>query len=166
MKSWVASRRTSCAVIAGLIVLWPFVAAQACGPFFESDVFVRVDVPDDLGAFVHGKLGILQAGYDSDEYAVAYRYLNGGKLSEKEVGAIVLPGGGEVLNNAQWHERQQARRDAQPPSAWLTTRAEYTTDLVPAKEQSYPTDYEGMIVFDPNYVNCPDGAFQNAALTL
>ena len=44
--------------------------------------------PDDLAAFAKGQLGILQAGFDSNEYAVAFRYLNGGKLSAAERQAI------------------------------------------------------------------------------
>jgi hypothetical protein len=30
----------------------------------------------------------------------------------------------------------------------------------------FPTDYSGTIVFDENYLNCPDSAFSNAVLTL
>jgi hypothetical protein len=69
--------------IAG-ILLTPFNGVEACGPVDEPDVFVQIENPDNLGVFASGKLGILQRGYDSDEYAIAYRYLIGGRLSEAE----------------------------------------------------------------------------------
>jgi len=176
MKSWVASRKTSGAVIAGLIGLWPFIAAQACGPFFESDVFVDVKTPDDIGAFARGKLGILQTGYDSDEYAIAYRYLNGGKLSEKEVAAIDRQTGPMVVQDwrkmtpeqieAAREAERKAREEAQPAGMWLQTRASYSTEVAQAKEPSFPVNYEGDIVFDPDYLNCPNAAFENAVMTL
>ncbi len=56
----------------------------------KADVFVSTTIPDDLASFAAGHLGILQAGFDSNEYAVAYRYLNGGKLSDAERSVYAL----------------------------------------------------------------------------
>jgi len=154
---------------------------EACGPFFEPDVFVSTTSPDDLAAFGKGQLGILQAGFDSNEYAVAYRYLNGGKLSAAELRAYVPPPPPSppaqdwtkisadqlrALRAAQTAARQ-AQADAQPAMKWLLARAQYLPPLASAVQaQSFPPDYEGNIVFDESYLNCPDPAFTTATLTL
>ena len=79
-------------VLVGAVALvFPCVTVQACGPDFQPDVFVRTTEPDDLHAFAEGKLGILQKGYDSNEFAVAYRYLSGGTLSAEERAAYAPP---------------------------------------------------------------------------
>jgi len=167
----------STVLIAGLIALFPFLTVQACMQEQEPDVFVKDNYPDDIAAFAQGHLGILQAHMDSDEYAVAYRYLNGGKLSDKEQ-AIAAPA--SVLQPAQdWTKltpqqiaaaqaaERQERTDSQPPGSWQLERAKYSPSPAPENQkQSFPTDYSGAIVFDPNYLNCPDPAFQNAVLTL
>ncbi len=75
------------ALLLAAALLAPVRNVEACGPFFEPDVFVSTTSPDDFAAFGKGQLGILQAGFDSNEYAVAYRYLNGGKLSAAELHA-------------------------------------------------------------------------------
>ena len=75
------SRRLACALLVLVVLLSPLSGVEACGPDFEPDVFVRASHPDDMNAFARGHLGILQTGFDSNEYAVAYRYLNGGKVS-------------------------------------------------------------------------------------
>src|SRR5438552_2312141 len=77
-------RRHGFAALVAIVLLWPHYDVEACGPNFEPDVFVNTSRPDDLESFAKGKLGILQAGFDSNEYAVAYRYLNGGRLSDAE----------------------------------------------------------------------------------
>jgi hypothetical protein len=152
---------------AAAILLLPFNGVQACGPDFEPDIFVRTNAPDNLGAFALGKLGILQRGYDSNEYAVAYRYLNGGKLSEKERLTVDPPGHGGLLTPARWEEIHQSEKDANPPNAWLLARAKYLPGSAQeAQKQSFPTDFQGLIVYDPSYLNCPNPAFQNAILTL
>ena len=159
------SRRAVSACPLVLLLLWPFIGAQACGPDFEPDVFVRFDTPDNPAAFSRGHLGILQSHFDSNDYAVAYRYLNGGTLPDK--GPDNPPHPGEVLAAGQWKAHQKAWNDAQPPGAWLLARGKYVPDLAQAEQQQYfPKDFQGAIVFDPNYLNCPDAAIQNANLTL
>ena len=158
------------------VLLSPFNPAQACGPDYEPDIFVNVASPDNKTAFADGQLGILQAGFDSGDYAVAYRYLNGGTLSPGERDAYNPPANPSQFQNltnatpeqiAAARAEQQARQDAQPPRAWLLARAKYVP-AIPQAEQtaSFPTDYEGNVAFDENYLNCPDPAFQTAVLTL
>ncbi len=171
------SRRLACVLLIAIVLLSPISGVEACGPFFEPDVFVRVSYPDDLAAFDKGHLGILQSGYDSNEYAVAYRYLNGGKLSEAETTASgQLSGPGIIEDQSRFPPAQiatteaasrQEKTDSRPPDAWLLDRAKYVPAIEQAaQEQSFPKDFEGNIVFDPNYLNCPNPAFQNAVLTL
>ena len=78
------TRLLALAAFVVVVLLSPIGSVEACGPWFEDDVFVSTNSPDDTSAFAKGQLGILQAGFDSNEYAVAYRYLNGGKLSDAE----------------------------------------------------------------------------------
>ncbi len=169
-------RRTlGLAVFALVALLSPTCSVEACGPWFEPEVFVDNKAPDDLATFAQGQLGILQAGFDSNEYAVAYRYLNGGKLSSAERAAYVPQAAATIdarrLNPDQLYDAQQAAQKAeqekQPAQQWLVARAQYAPPL-PAETQktSFPTDYAGTVVFDENYLNCPDPAFTNAVLTL
>src|SRR5437870_361796 len=81
------TRLFAIAVLVAAVLLSPIGSVEACGPFFEDDVFVSTTSPDDIAAFAKGQLGILQAGFDSNAYAVAYRYLNGGRLSDAELAA-------------------------------------------------------------------------------
>jgi hypothetical protein len=159
------------ALLLAALLLAPVGNVEACGPFFEDDVFVSNTQPDDLVSFSKGQLGILQAGFDSNEYAVAYRYLNGGTLSAKEQSALKPPSPNPDLETAQqWQAQQDAQKAAsasQPPKLWLKARAQYAPPATSAAPSpSFPTDYEGNIVFDENYLNCPDPAFVTATLTL
>src|SRR5579862_1767491 len=99
-------------VFAAAVILSPIRDVEACGPFFEEDVFVNNTQPDDLASFSTGQLGILQAGFDSNEYAVAYRYLNGGKLSAAELRAYSPP-----------PELPQAAQDSRNPTPDQTATA-------------------------------------------
>ena len=170
------------ALLIAAVIFAPVGNVEACGPFFEPDVFVSTTHPDDLAAFGKGQLGILQAGFDSNEYAVAYRYLNGGKLSAAELRAYVPPPPPPSPPAQDWTKisadqlsalraaqvtARQAQADAQPARKWLLARAQYLPPLASAVQaQSSPVDYEGNIVFDESYLNCPDPAFTTATLTL
>ncbi len=141
--------RTRFFAIAALVVvvlLSPIGNVEACGPWFEDDVFVSTTSPDDLASFAKGQLGILQAGYDSNEYAVAYRYLNGGKLSDAERSAYepttsqphavvdyrnLTP---EQIAAAQ-KARKEAEENAQPFGQWLRERAKYIPDGTPGEQK-------------------------------
>lgn len=162
-------RRWRGRVLSGAVALaFPWVTVQACGPDFQPDVFVQTTHPDDLHAFAAGKLGILQMGYDSNEYAVAYRYLNGGVLSKEEQAAYAPPPPPTrdytKLTPNQIEAAQQADRDATPVGAWISARKAW---LAAAGAQDAgatglpePQDY-----YSPEQVNCPDAAFRTAVLT-
>lgn len=172
------TRILAAAAFMAAVMFSPMRNVEACGPWFEPDVFVGTTHPDDPATFAAGKLGILQAGFDSRDYAVAFRYLKGGKLSDAERLSYApppLPGGiaqdWSKLTPAQIAAAQQAeiaaRRSAQPAGRWLEERAKYAPAGSSAEQTpSFPTDYGGNFVFDEGYLNCPDPAFTNATLTL
>ncbi|MGA9587255.1 MAG: hypothetical protein WBQ95_18125 [Terracidiphilus sp.] len=172
------TRLLAIALLVAVVLLSPIGNVEACGPFFEPDVFVSTTSTDDPAAFAKGQLGILQAGFDSSDYAVAYRYLNGGKLSDAERSVYAPPtatpqivGDRRNLTPAQIAAAQEAekqsRENAQPAGRWLIERAKYApAGATAAQKPSFPTDYAGNIVFDDSYLNCPDPAFVNAILTL
>jgi hypothetical protein len=158
-------------------LLSPSTGVEACGPGFEPDTFIRTNAPDDLAAFAKGELSLLERGFDSNEFAVAYRYLNGGKLTDAEREAYApAPGPTPTQDWRNFTPAQiqaareaelKATEDAQQAGKWLLDRAKYVPGLEPdIQKQSFPVDYDGSIVFDPNYLNCPNPAFQNAVLTL
>lgn len=178
MKTRMKLRHITLAILVAVILLSPRQLVEACGPDFEPDVFIKTTLPDDLVAFAQGHLGILQPGYDSNEYAVAWRYLTGGKLSDEERSAYVPspPGPSKVydwrnLTPDQIAAAQQAEKEedlkAQPAGRWQIARTKFAADAPSAgPATSFPTDYSNNIVFDENYLNCPGPAFENALLTL
>jgi hypothetical protein len=163
------NRLRKVALASAITLLLPLVAVQACGPDFEPDVFVRTNHPDDVHAFAEGKLGILQARYDSNEFAVAYRYLNGGVLSPKERLAYApLPQTVEDWTGLDSHQLQVAQQEetaATPVGAWLTARKDALTAAGAADNGIQglppPNGY-----YSPEQVNCPNAAFTTAALTI
>ncbi|MGB7267258.1 MAG: hypothetical protein WBC92_17205 [Terracidiphilus sp.] len=166
------------ALVVAAILLSPIGNVEACGPDFEPDVFVSTNSPDNLASFATGQLGILQAGYDSNEYAVAFRYLNGGALSQAERQAYVpQPAPQQAAQDwrnltpaqiaAAQEAQKQAVENAQPAGQWEVARAKQVNGVIQVDTQpAFPTDYAGNIVFDENYLDCPEPAFQNAKLTL
>jgi hypothetical protein len=161
--------RRSAVLSAAALLAMPFVAVQACGPDFEPDTFVRTNRPDDLQAFAAGRLGILQSGYDSNELAVAYRYLNGGVLSKEEQTQYAPPPeppkDWTKMTPQQIEAARVAEDVARPVGQWLTARNGLVTPIAPgdAKAAGLP-DPQGW--YTPDAVNCPDAAFRTAALTL
>ena len=132
--------------------------SRPAGPYFRADVFVSTNTPDDHAAFAKGQLGILQSGFDSNEYAVAYRYLNGGKLSDAERDAYAPPINQpqpvadyrnftpEQIAAAQEAEKQ-AQENNQPFGRWLRARAKFIPEGTPGEQKPvFPTDYDGNIV--------------------
>ena len=172
------TRILAVAALAAVVLLSPIGNVEACGPDFEGDVFVRINHPDDFASFAKGDLGILQAGYDSNEYAVAYRYLNGGKLSDAERNAYAPPPAppqpevnyGKLSPQqlaALQEAEKQAQENAQPFGKWLKARAQYIPDGTPGEQKpTFPTNYDGTLTLNQGYLNCPDPAFTNATLTL
>jgi hypothetical protein len=144
----------------GAVLLLPKCDVEACGAFFEPDIFVNGSTPDDHVAFASGQLGIIQAGFDSSDYAVAYRYLNGGKLGyEERIGYTPFA--------ATDANKQTAGAGADATDIWLTERTKY----VPMGQNlpqppTFRSDGMGNIVLDSGYLNCPGAAFRTATLTL
>ena len=172
------TRLLALAAFVVVVLLSPIGSVEACGPWFEDDVFVSTNSPDDTSAFAKGRLGILQAGFDSNEYAVAYRYLNGGKLSDAEraiyappIGPPQIVGDWRNLTPAQMAAAQEAQKqtqeNAQPFGQWLSARAKIIPENTSGEEKPFfPTEYDGTMSLDEGYLNCPGPAFANAALTL
>src|ERR1700722_7956672 len=129
------SRYVYVAAFVAAVLLSPIRDVEACGPFFEDEVFVSRTAPDDLTAFSKGQLGILQAGYDSDEYAAANRYLSSCKISAKEQSELQPPSPDPDFEAAgQWQAEQDAQKvsaEAQPPTLWLKARAQYAPPPTP-----------------------------------
>ena len=165
------TRYFALAAFAAAALLSPVRDVEACGPDFEPEVFVNGIRPDDLAAFSKGQLAILQAGFDSDEYTVAFRYLNGGKLSAEEQAALMPPSPDPDFETAeQWQAEQAAEKDAEesaPPKLWEKARAEYVP-AIPAPDQQIgiETNVAGGFHFTEYYLNCPNPSFQTAVLTL
>ncbi|MGA8088285.1 MAG: hypothetical protein WCA10_13325 [Terracidiphilus sp.] len=172
------SRLLAIAALIAVVLLSPIGNVEACGPDFEGDVFVSITRPDDSAAFAAGHLGILQDGFDSNDYAVAYRYLNGGNLSDAErsvyaptIGQPQIVADYRNLTPAQITAAQeaekQAQENAQPFGKWLKARAQYIPEGTPGEQKpTFPTNYDGTISLDEGYLNCPGPAFDNASLTL
>jgi hypothetical protein len=145
------------------VLLLPKGDVDACGPDWEPEVFVSASSPDNYAAFADGQLGILQSGFDSNDYAVAYRYLNGGRLSVEEQHAYAPPAVQLDRDEAWW----RAKRAAEPRNRWIAERAKYAPPNEPAAQApSLETDWQGSDIIGEYYVNCPDPAFENAMATL
>jgi hypothetical protein len=168
----VIRRRTRSIVALLVFVAMPFAMVQACGPDWSPDTFVRKTVPDDLKSFAKGRLGILQTGYDSNELVVAYRYLNGGRLSEIEQKEYLPAPSVERNWRKMTSEQISAARDAEdaarPVNQWRAARAKYVPkDAQAAKTPGLPDDYRAFNNFyDSENQRCADASFQNAVLTL
>jgi hypothetical protein len=162
------SRRLVSFVTFAVLLLLPFVAIEACGPDFQPDTFVRAARPDDSKTFAEGQLGILQPGFDSNDLAIAYRYLNGGKLSDKEQAIYVAPTQPNVVTPEKFEAAHQAEEAAQPVNQWKAARAKYATpdgEITP--EHQAPQELGGNnVYYYPDYLNCPNAAFKTAVLTV
>jgi hypothetical protein len=164
------------ASLVAVVLLSPNRNVEACGPDFEPEVFVSATTPDDIPTFASGQLGILQSGYDSNEYAVAWRYLNGGNLSAPERAGYTSPVGasetefrnGDAASQIYMEQNEKDRMSQEPSGQWLLERAKYAQPNPPEDQKSSsPADYVGtIIIYDENYLNCPDPAFSSATLTL
>ena len=165
------SRYFFVAAFAAAVLLSPIRNVEACGPFFEDEVFVSNTNPDDLTSFSKGQLGILQPRYDSDVYAIAWRYLTGGRLSAKEQSAINPPA--QDLNSLtaeQWkayEEAEKAAEESTPPKLWEKARAEYASAIpAPGQQIGIETNVAGGFHYTEYYLNCPSPSFLTAILTL
>lgn len=150
----------------------PFFVAQACGPDFSPDVFVRTLHADHPADYAAGKLGVLLATYPRADLTVAYRYLNGGTLTAEERRAY-QPTLSSAEQDASW-EAEQASANAThyaeplgPADEWLKARARYAPpqpDLHPVTE--YAMVYTAGYFLAANYENCQDDDFDTAVTTI
>ena len=163
------------AAIGAALLFLTWQGLRACGPDFDPTTFVDNKKPDNTATFGRGHLGLLQAGFDSTDYAVAFRYLNGGTLSAAEQ-MVYAPPPTQVKDATGMTPEQAAaaqRADAEAVDnasaliVWQRERSRFLPALATkTHEQSLPTDAQGNVAFDPDYLNCPDAAFRTAALTL
>ncbi len=164
------SRYLFVAAFAAAVLLSPIRDVEACGPIFEDEVFVSDTNPDDLAAFSKGQLAIFQARFDSDEYAVAFRYLNGGKLSAKEQASSSRPVPIPTL------KRLSSGRPSKPLRKPQKNLPRPSYGKKPAQNMFQPSPLPtSKSVFKPSadgfrrhriYLNCPNPSFQTAVLTL
>lgn len=152
-----------------LLVIGSLFTAQACGPEFYPDVFVRKLRPDNPKDFAAGKLGVLLPTYPRADLTVAFRYLNGGSLSVAEQKAYQ-----PTYSNAEPGPEQGAdqadgsgNKTADPVEEWRAARAKYGAPPTKAgQERTVDEPQPGGWTFEAVELNCPDDAFRTALLTL
>jgi hypothetical protein len=156
-----------------LLILLPFFDLQACGPDFRPDVFVRALNPDNAAGFAQGRLELVQPTYFRRNLIVAYRYLSGSKLSATE--KAIYTGPPAVLLAEQSKAEEARQQAAIPVNQWIVERAKYPKAPIAKAVSYWDTVYQTRPLFnnpgnvwryDGNFLNCPDDAFQMAALTL
>jgi len=145
----------------------PLFVAEACGPDFEPDVFVRRMRPDQPKTFATGKLGVLLPTFPRADLVVAFRYLNGGELSAAEQQAY-QPTYSYV--DPEWQQQwnaEQKESEHDPLAAWKTARMQYDGPIpAVSAERSTQVQLANGATYDSNYTNCNPNAFETAALTL
>jgi hypothetical protein len=153
-----------------LVLMMTLFTAQACGPDFYPDVFVRKLRPDRPKEFAAGKLGVLLPTYPRADLAIAFRYLNGGALTEVEQQAYQPTESYET--EKEWEDRwriedAEAKKTIDPAQNWMNARAKYGT-LEPQvqQERSYKVTGPSGFSYNTNYLNCHGDAFRTAVLTL
>ena len=152
--------------------LLPFAAAQACGPDFYHDVFVRSAQPDLPKQFVQGRLGLLQTGFGRAYDLVAYRYLNGGTFDAAEQKnwspnlSVTEQANAEL--DAPAAEASNSPTPDDPAADWSKLRSQYPDPPAGAIDQngSLKVKTQGGAEYEQNYLNCADDAFRVAAATL
>lgn len=159
-------KKSGLAAAIAILILLPFFAVQACGPDFRPDVFVRNLRPDHPKEFAAGKLGVLLPTYPRMDLMVAFRYLNGGKLSAEEQAAYTP--------TYSMFESEQQELPAQPeqpvPTAveiWNASRNNYTWPSTSAI-QGHGLDIKAneRFLYQTGYFNCYNDALQTATETL
>lgn len=150
-------RRILVAITLAGCVLLP-VNIFSCGPFFEQTVFVTTSAPDSPEQYLRGELGIVQPTYPTAYLVIAYRYLNGAPLTSAEQKQFLGPCGIPCVVPAS-----EITSPNENPAVheWQQTRA-LVPNLPPDTNKPQQYDIWGWASF----VNCTDGAYQNAASTL
>lgn len=147
------------------------VAANACGPFFAPDVFIRANRPDQPAKYVAGHLGILQPSFPRADLFVAYRYFNGGTLDAAEQKAwSPTYDDMEPESEAQWQAQNQAALHPAPTAldTWIKARAAYPDAPGEKVEQlrGITHTFPGGGSYEDSFLNCSDDAFITATNTL
>jgi hypothetical protein len=145
----------------------PLFLAQACGPDFEPDVFVRKMRPDQPKEFAAGKLRVLLPTFPRVDLTVAFRYLNGGELSASERQAY-QPTYGYL--DPEWQQRWNSdhKESAHDPvAAWKAARGQYD-GAAPAvsADRIVQVQFPNGGTYNSEYTNCNANAFEVATLTL
>lgn len=158
------------AVVTGIAA--PLLIVNACGPDFEPDVFTPAMHPQQTQAFLRGQLGILQPTYWIAEKVAAYRYLNGGVLSEQEQKAWLQVNGvspdWEHMTPEQYQKelnQEKAAEENTPLEQWKRLRATVQPDATYELKA-----WSGWITFgeqswQASIENCNDQSFSTAVST-
>ena len=159
-------RRLTASLIIGLVSL---LTAQACGPDFFPDVFIRKLRPDNPKDFAAGKLGILLPTYPRQDLIVAYRYLNGNTLDVEEQKAYEpYKSIAEITaQDSESADSQPLPDNEDPAQPWATLRAKYPSPAPKIDPNAaIHHDISGGFTYDTPYPNCNADAFKTAALIL
>lgn len=125
-----------------------------CGPFFPKIVFTYKRHPDlPRTAYLNGDLGVVMPTYDVEYLVIAYRYLQGPRLTADEKQ--------QVLDF--WKDRETGQ--------WDKSGTDWVEKWRAAREQvAAPVVTAGKYSFDPKSnsfaLNCADDAFRTAYETL
>ena len=166
MKS--ITRLTSTALIAAIVpAALLYIRAHACGPDWEPEVFVPQNHPASMSDYADGHLGLIQRSYYHAELVIAYRYLTGGSLSPAEKAAVVPQPEPSADQPRDWEAERKTREAAQPIAQWFGARAKYAKTTQPTiSPERIVQRKAGIYIYQDNELNCTDGAFVNAAVTL
>ena len=152
-----------------LVVLMTLFTAQACGPDFYPDVFVRKLRPDKPKEFAAGKLGVLLPTYPRADLVVAFRYLNGGSLTpgERETYQPTYADGEPEVEQTWAREEADQKKIEEPAESWRIARARYAApEPIVGQSRELKVRLPDGTTFAPDYLNCNGDAFRTAALTL
>lgn len=155
-KSW-RLRRT---LVTILVVLLGAPAIYGCGPWFDEAIFIPGGVPQtSQPEFAAGKLGILVPTMHRSYLVVAYRYLNGNKLSPEQQAEVI------TVWNRNMGPTPPPYSDQSPAAdAWLKSRERVEGAASIERVQGYRPVAEDQPY--ETFLNCPDDAFKTAEKTL
>lgn len=149
-----------------ILLVMSLAAAQACGPDFSPDLFVRLAQPDHPREFAQGKLGVLLTTFPRADLTVAYRYLSGGLLSPAEQASYFSSDANSDEAGAQFQRRTREQKD--PVRLWnnATRSADSEAQDLEGGDRELtigPIKGSSFVVY---YLNCSSDAFTNALSVL
>ena len=153
-------RRTSTIVFgAALFLFTSWWIVRACAPEFEVAVFSYKRHPDlPRAGFVNGNLGVLQPTFARSYLVIAYRYLNGAGLNQRE----------REQARDYYKDRETGTWDhvgTDWPAKWQAARARITSVAAPHQTQVG----NGQQAYDPEthsfLLNCAEDAYRVALHT-